>query len=733
MALLAFLAAPLLAAGFLPATGEDGTGAPFDLWRRRALAPRVEVLEPAESPSGAVAAARARIRRDLEDREARPVVSRSAPSDFSRGSLRVVAGLSSEAVVRESLRGVAGLSIEPGRIVSGPETLDQPTDAVVLFAEAGGAPTLALLAHTEAALVALAATVEFPDRPSSLSLRNGEIGGFPRAVAEFASFETGATTYRFAPGGVDEARIADLHARHRAAQQRLEEALGPYPPSRVEVFVYPSLSSKAAATGDRGPAHVNLVGRRVHLVEGAGWSPSTGEEFLRATLFDVLGLAASRALETGLARWCAVSIPGRPGVPALAARLRSAHFAPKAEDAVDPVARRGLSRSILDVLDAVLADETLRELGRARFERLYRGEDPPASAAERAARLERALAGMPEAGVASALRRQEAVAALPLRGFVLPQVQLDRTDLGSAFVEMKALGANVVMLDLARRLGAGAEDRAAEARIEEIASLARSRGLALCLRTRLLELRGGTWAGDQFVLHADEWGDLFRELDQRLVDDALLAERIGSSWWFVGCELRGSSGMATAGTLWRDRIARLRSLFHGAMSYGASWGPVPTRPLTDADEWTPRMEYEQVAFWDLLDAVAVSAAFPLSLEETPPDTVLEAAVRGFAESIESMSRRFGKPVILYDVGYSATSATFRTPWRENGAADLEAQSRSWRAFVSALGRRDWLGGAFVRAGDFGSSRETRGDRAFEVSGRPASNGLLQLFRLLGRP
>ncbi|HKE01013.1 MAG TPA: hypothetical protein VKE69_08390, partial [Planctomycetota bacterium] len=154
---------------------------------------------------------------------------------------------------------------------------------------------------------------------------------------------------------------------------------------------------------------------------------------------------------------------------------------------------------------------------------------------------------------------------------------------------------------------------------------------------------------------------------------------------------------------WRAMLPRVRTVFSGAVTYEASWDRVPVRLGPDGPlrASAPEMVASEIA--PELDAISVSGTAPL---RAGPDGDLTAAARAFVADLGELSRREKKPVLLGEMGYSATADTATTPWRAQGPVDETAQARAWRAIADALRGEDSICGAIVYGLPFDPARSS---------------------------
>ena len=228
--------------------------------------------------------------------------------------------------------------------------------------------------------------------------------------------------------------------------------------------------------------------------------------------------------------------------------------------------------------------------------------------------------------------------------------------------------------------------------------LARARGFRVLYKPHLWVR--GSWTGEVEMKSAEDWARWWRAYRRYVLHHAFLARWAGADLFSVGVELSKTTGREAE---WRDLIAATRLLFPGKVTYAANWYG----------------DLENVRFWDALDFVGVDAYFPLAPSPQAGRADLERGARHIADRLAAASRRFGRPVLLTEVGFAARRGTWVAPHEEGGEYSEDDQALAYEALFSALGRPRWLAGAFVWKAFSGAGPE-RGPRAdFRFLGRKA--------------
>lgn len=243
----------------------------------------------------------------------------------------------------------------------------------------------------------------------------------------------------------------------------------------------------------------------------------------------------------------------------------------------------------------------------------------------------------------------------------------------------------------------------------EAAARARALGLRVWLKPHVWT-RG--WSGE-LSFTPSNWQRFFDRYEELALHWAILADREQLDGYFVGHELASSTAIDPA--RWRVIFAHVRKLYGGVLSYGANWD-----------------EAARVPFWDQLDVIGVSFYAPLADAPTRDPAVLRAGAVKALSQLQALSRRFGRPVILAELGYAPTPAAAVRPWEGGrGGNDAETQRACYEATISAMEPCDWLAGAYFWK--WGSSSRL-GDDPFDPRGKPAEAVILRaLHAWQGRP
>jgi hypothetical protein len=200
--------------------------------------------------------------------------------------------------------------------------------------------------------------------------------------------------------------------------------------------------------------------------------------------------------------------------------------------------------------------------------------------------------------------------------------------------------------------------------IEHLSELAHRLGMRVMLKPQI-------WVrpGYPGILEFDS-NDLiqwFAQYERFLDHYAQLATRIHADLFCVGVEFVKLTEHTEA---WRKLITRTREQYPGPLVYAANSGS----------------EFEKVSFWGDLDYIGLNNYYSL-----PDDLSMGVIV----DKIEAVQRRYGRPIIFTEAGFSSFEAPYRQPWDETPRrlSPLD-QARCYEAVFHAFYEKPWLRGIY---------------------------------------
>lgn len=199
---------------------------------------------------------------------------------------------------------------------------------------------------------------------------------------------------------------------------------------------------------------------------------------------------------------------------------------------------------------------------------------------------------------------------------------------------------------------------------EALGHLARARGMRVFLKPQV-------WAqgfpGDIAIADAGRRAAWFASYTRFIEHWARMANAMHADVFCVGTEF---GRMSVYETEWRAIIARVRRIYRGPLVYAAVQGP----------------EFETLKFWDALDYIGLNNYYPL------PDSLDTSEL---VRKVETVQGRFGKPVLLTEVGFASVTAPHREPWAEpRREISLEDQARCYEAIFRAFHGKPWFHGMY---------------------------------------
>ena len=122
--------------------------------------------------------------------------------------------------------------------------------------------------------------------------------------------------------------------------------------------------------------------------------------------------------------------------------------------------------------------------------------------------------------------------------------------------------------------------------------------------------------------------------------------------------------------------------------------------MTYAANWY--REFDHISFWDDLDFIGIQGYFPLSTKHHPTTSALIKAWQKPKKAMARVAKKYGKKIILTEVGYKNTSDSAIEPWTWPQQLDSESVSRSdqtqlncYEALFDALWPEPWMEGVFI--------------------------------------
>jgi hypothetical protein len=220
---------------------------------------------------------------------------------------------------------------------------------------------------------------------------------------------------------------------------------------------------------------------------------------------------------------------------------------------------------------------------------------------------------------------------------------------------------------------------------------------------------GASWPGEIAMKSEADWATWWKSYRRYVLHHALLARWAGADLFCVGVELSKTTGREAE---WRDLIAAVRLFFPGRVTYAANWYG----------------DLENVRFWDRLDFIGVDTYFPLAAAPGAGRPEIAKGARQVVERLARASRRFGKPVLLTEVGFAAKREAWMEPHVEGGEYSEADQAAAYEALFGALGRQPWLAGTFLWKAFSAPGSDSGGEADFRFLGRQAEGAVRKYYQ-----
>ncbi len=131
---------------------------------------------------------------------------------------------------------------------------------------------------------------------------------------------------------------------------------------------------------------------------------------------------------------------------------------------------------------------------------------------------------------------------------------------------------------------------------------------------------------------------------------------------------------------WLTLIREVKKIYSGKLTYAAHWD----------------QEFQAITFWDQLDAIGISAYFPLDAPDNATVKQLVDAWQPHKKRIEAAHTLYNKPVVFLEIGYRPATGTYRQPWLDRGGQpDPIAQARAYEALFQTYADEPWWHGLFI--------------------------------------
>lgn len=187
-----------------------------------------------------------------------------------------------------------------------------------------------------------------------------------------------------------------------------------------------------------------------------------------------------------------------------------------------------------------------------------------------------------------------------------------------------------------------------------------------------------SWPGAIEFKDKAAWQLFFDSYRKWIMHYALLAEMNGFDALCIGTEFKQITLQHPK--YWKQLIADIRTIFHGALTYAANWGE----------------ECENITFWEDLDFIGINCYYPLSSKKDATKEELRAGMQANLAKIKGIQEKYQRPVWLTEVGFRSATHAWTAPHEEAGSREIdeEAQALCYELLLSELEQATWITGLF---------------------------------------
>ena len=215
---------------------------------------------------------------------------------------------------------------------------------------------------------------------------------------------------------------------------------------------------------------------------------------------------------------------------------------------------------------------------------------------------------------------------------------------------------------------------------------AHSKDLKICIKPHiwLRKKDKKNWRGTIQFKSVVDWSAWSKQYREAILHYAQLSQKHQVAAFCIGTELHQLA--IKYPDYWRSLIREVKTIFDGKIIYAANWD----------------REYKQIAFWDELDYIGIQAYFPLCRKDNPRKKQVYKGWKSYLKDIEGISRKFNKPILFTEIGYTNSSMAACEPWewvrdldpKKTSVSDI-TQANCYDAFFSTFWDRSWFGGVFM--------------------------------------
>ncbi len=214
------------------------------------------------------------------------------------------------------------------------------------------------------------------------------------------------------------------------------------------------------------------------------------------------------------------------------------------------------------------------------------------------------------------------------------------------------------------------------------------------------------WRSSIDFQNEEEWKKWEADYSRFILHYARIAKEEKIAMLCIGTEF--TTPVLKRSRYWKDLIAKIRDIYPGKLTYAANW----------------YQEFQNTNIWKHLDYISIQCYFPLTQKENPTIQEIVAGWQPHIKAIGEVSEKYGKPVLLTEIGYTNTRGATIKPWEwsqriPRDRLENQEQANAFEAMFRALAKQKWLAGIFIWKW-FPTHQRIRPDRIdFSPQNKPA--------------
>jgi hypothetical protein len=245
-----------------------------------------------------------------------------------------------------------------------------------------------------------------------------------------------------------------------------------------------------------------------------------------------------------------------------------------------------------------------------------------------------------------------------------------------------------------------------DAALVHIIQLAKAQGLRVFLKTALI-LKNSQISLEYTLQNEPDWQIFFSTYGAGIIHWASLAAANGVDLFSVGTEMDLAQKRSDD---WRKLIHDVRAVYFGPVTYGANSGGGETG----------------VQWWDALDFIGVDTYYSLRTSNDHPSVEeIKKAWTPYVTLLEGLAKKWDKPIIFTEAGYTSENGTLTMPWGEryDQPIDLQEQADGYQALLETFSEKPWWHGVFWFHEPAMPTEGGPAGQFWEIDGKPAENVL----------